>query len=767
MLGAATILVVFVTGQVFSTSIFTSNSTFNTSDFDFTNEELIEQIKTSTASLTSLYNNKEGIFLWNVQNPQNLSRYGNLADITNGEESLDQLDYNLWLEGCAQDIAMQYLLLKNYVYVSLQFMGDIQEYYEFNREWIYMTAQIVDWIDRSYATDDTMINILDIFSEKSDGFGEYWNILIRPKYNPLIEETLSLLGDTLVLGSKILRAVEFMPYFSNYEKVYFLSIAERVSDWWVAINDYALYDPSFAIAGIDQSKISTEYEDWIGWFEFKKKSFKNEFNPVDITASGYLDFQKYLYTSPQLADQYLTYIEKASTMESYMWDNELVTKDSIKNPFLYDIYNMIVDNYSEHIQRVRNKVVYIFDPTNDISWTALQYRFSGYSYLWDKYFVDTQGSETDLYEYRIDSSPLKLTGLRTYQGAGDIRGLMDVYNVLTHGFNPGGQITGCEIASMDIIAQILKSQREDRAFVFSPYFGTSLDVNILQEPIINDAKLCSPMILPSGLDVFTGSLSVYNFLLEVKEDLASFGYHSDLSSLKVATDNTIRSLTDFITEKINPTTQGIAKQSIIGNTIGVTENMPLYTSMKIQIAIDLSPQIFEEKKLPTWIMNHNIDLNKAYAEVNQWNYLQSLYKAFLLFEEPSFVASIFNSFQVFYEDFIEDQQYQLLAICEVKDAIARTFFIENLADDIISLNDRTGIYGNSIPFYYRSEVSPVTRAFAAETPQKVSVMVLSILPILESFLEIISNPINQVVIVGFVTGLVLTIAVVYIRRPKN
>ena len=51
-----------------------------------------------------------------------------------------------------------------------------------------------------------------------------------------------------------------------------------------------------------------------------------------------------------------------------------------------------------------------------------------------------------------------------------------------------------------------------------------------------------------------------------------------------------------------------------------------------------------------------------------------------------------------------------------------------------------------------------------ETPQHISALVLNVLPALLE--TIFSNPINQVVIVGFITGLIMTIAVVYVKRPR-
>ena len=80
------------------------------------------------------------------------------------------------------------------------------------------------------------------------------------------------------------------------------------------------------------------------------------------------------------------------------------------------------------------------------------------------------------------------------------------------------------------------------------------------------------------------------------------------------------------------------------------------------------------------------------------------------------------------------------------------------------MNDKTGFFSSYIPYNYRENISPVTNAFAIETLQQISALVLKVLPaILE---PIFSNPINQVVIVGFIIGIIMTVSVVYVKRPR-
>ncbi|MHA1558050.1 MAG: hypothetical protein ACTSPM_14105 [Candidatus Heimdallarchaeota archaeon] len=171
--------------------------------------------------------------------------------------------------------------------------------------------------------------------------------------------------------------------------------------------------------------------------------------------------------------------------------------------------------------------------------------------------------------------------------------------------------------------------------------------------------------------------------------------------------------------------------------------------------------------MPDWIANYNSLTFLGTSYIYQWDYLTLLKEAFLNLQDPDIVTPIFDSLLLFNEDFSQDDQYQLLSICEAKDAVARTLFTEALIDSCIILSDKTGIYGSAIPYKYRIGVSPVTNVFASETPQRVSALILSILPLLSDIADVISNPINQIVIFGFVSGVVMTIAVIYIRRPKH
>ena len=132
-----------------------------------------------------------------------------------------------------------------------------------------------------------------------------------------------------------------------------------------------------------------------------------------------------------------------------------------------------------------------------------------------------------------------------------------------------------------------------------------------------------------------------------------------------------------------------------------------------------------------------------------------------------YLDPLIQTMNIFKEDFLDDQQYQLLALCGAKDAVVRTFFQEGIADQRIQLLDQVGVFGDAIPYSYREEVSPVTHAFATSIPQRISAMLLSLIPTLPEFLETLYDPINQIVLLGFVGGIVLSIAVIYVKRPKN
>ncbi|MFW9921676.1 MAG: hypothetical protein ACFFDW_00105 [Candidatus Thorarchaeota archaeon] len=759
---AFSVLVIgFIVGQIAGNNIYQSSS-ISINSINFTNEELSEQIKIATDSLTSLFNEKQGIFLWNIQNPNNLSRYGDFSDLTNAQESLDNKNYEIWLDALVQDVSLQYLLLKNYISISLETLGYQEDYYLFNRDWMFMTERIIINLYYEVANNDQLIDIMNILSEDKDGFGEYWNTLIRPKNNDFVNERIALLPDTLELGSKLLRIVEFMPYFSFHEKSRLLTLSETVSYWWASINKYALYDPEFAIAGMGPSRISLENDRWIGWNNFKVMARDDHFPVLEIQEDFHLNLQRYIYTSPHIANQYLTYIKKSETAKSYLWNTQKISKTDITDQTSLKIFNTILDSYSNHIIRVRNTIVYVFDPKYDSSWIPLPDTYSGYTYYWDKYFIDIQGSDSDLYAYKNPNSPLRITDSRTYQGAGDIRGLIEIFNLLSNGFTYESMVSLIEKNAMNILSDILKSQRADFSYALSPYFGTSLDMDVIEEPLINDACVLSMEFMPTGLSEFTGSMSVFQFLLDSKLIIDNFGYEETIRNLRNNLDNTIGLLIDLLLSNIDPNTMGIPKQSIIGNEYKVSDSTSLYNIKPIQISVNL-----ENIEFPDWV--HIVDQGKGLGvtTVNQWQYLELLKEAYLITNNLEAVGPLLDALHLFNSDFQDDYQYQLLSICEVKDAIARTFFKESRIEDKIELNDITGIFGNSIPYNYRSEVLPVTSVFAAETPQKVTSMVMAIIPFLPELSEILDNPINQVVIGGFIFGVILTITVVYIRRPKH
>ncbi|MHA1121825.1 MAG: hypothetical protein ACTSPC_03350 [Candidatus Heimdallarchaeota archaeon] len=758
------IIIIFLTGQVIGVSVNQSNSLDN-NDYNFSDEDLINQIKIATSSLTSLFNEKEGLFVWNVQDPYNLSQFGDLSDLTNGQEGFKYLDGLLWLNGIAQDVSLQYLLLKNYVSTSLQFIGTMEEHKQFNRDWVFMTYDIIHSLYNNVANSDFLLSVLNALSSNEDSFGEYWNVLIRTKYNSFIQEEISLLGDTLVLGSKILRVAEFMPYFNFYEKSVLLTLSDQISDWWQAINKYALYDPDFAIAGIGSSKIHSDYQKWIDWQIFKDSARNGTFATTDVFTHDHRDFQRLLFTSPQIANLYLEQIEKANARHSYGWNTDHHSYEIISDPLAHEIYHEIIDSYFEHIFYVHNHVTYVFNPQYNDGWTSLPDLYQGYSYYWEKYFIDSQGSENDLYAYRNDKSPLKITGTRTFQGAGDIRGLMDIYKVLSHSFTDDNYLQGFEKESFTILEQILKTQRNDRSFVFSPYFGTALDESLVNNPLINDASIINPDVLPEGLDQFTGTMSVMDFILKAQSDLVVFGTEK-MTYLNDQVQSTILSITELFDLMTHRSTMGIPKQTILGNTNPTEHETYYYSAENIVVNInffDMAPNIL----LPDWIANYNPLTFLGTSYIYQWDYLTLLKEAFLNLQNPDIVTPIFDSLLLFNEDFSQDNQYQLLSICEAKDAVARTLFTEALIDSCIILSDKTGIYGSAIPYKYRTGVSPVTNVFASETPQRVSALILSILPLLSDIADVISNPINQIVIFGFVSGVVMTIAVIYIRRPKH
>ncbi|MHA1221067.1 MAG: hypothetical protein ACTSQB_04970, partial [Candidatus Heimdallarchaeota archaeon] len=303
------ILSLIFAAQIVNTS-FTQSTYYSYTYEDISNEDLIEQIKISTSDLSSLFNEELGIFVWNVQDPLNLSRYGDFTDLSNTEEGLASLDVQQLLDGLAQDILMQFLVLENNVQIALEFVGSEEEEHLFNREWIFMTEKIISWLYYRVASYDQLISILNLLTNNNDGFESYWNTLIRSKYNAYLGKRIALLPDTLVLGSKILRAVEFLPYFTFQEQYSILLLSEVISSWWNKINQYALYDPKFAIAGMGEPKIEMDNNKFTGWQDFTLLSRNGTFAPANIYTDDYLDFQNKIYTSPQIANEYLTFIRK-------------------------------------------------------------------------------------------------------------------------------------------------------------------------------------------------------------------------------------------------------------------------------------------------------------------------------------------------------------------------------------------------------------------------------------------------------------------------
>ncbi|HUT81135.1 MAG TPA: hypothetical protein VMZ29_08025 [Candidatus Bathyarchaeia archaeon] len=749
-----------------------SNGTSYTYNLDnISDDDLLEQIKTATNELTSLFNEELGIFIWNVQNPLNLTRYGELSDLSNSDEGLENLDIQQLLDGLAQDILMQYIILKDNVQIALDFVGSIEEENQFNREWIFMTEKIISWLYYQVATNDQLICILNSLSNSNSGFETFWNVLIRPKYNEFIGKRIALLPDTLVLGSKILRAVEFMPCFSFLEQYSILLLSDVVSRWWQTINQYALNDPKFAVAGIGEPIIQEGSSKFISWQEITKMTRNGTFAPKNIFTDDFIDFQNSIYTSPQTAFEYLTYIRKVSAGDSIIWDENRYMFYSITNNVLKNAFNRITSDYANHISWIDDQVTYIYEAGSEIGWQPINERFSGYSYVWDKYFAGSQDSENDFHQYHYDSSPLKIIDMRSFQGAGDIRGLMDIYKVLSQGFVYDSNIQLCEEKALNIVEQILKAQRSDDGFIFSPYFGTAILKDKIITPLINDAELVLSDVLPDGLKRFTGSMTVMSFLMKVYDNFNSIGNFKEkekmarLKNLNDDIENTLFDLGELLLDNINPDNLGIAKQSIIAAVLLDNRTTQSYTVKNIKISINLDELIFPSSEFPNWIFNFNEFSNTGQSYIYQWDYLYLLKDLFMITKNDQFADPLFKSHEVFTLDYLDDNQYQIASICEGKDAIVRTFFHEDFVINSIVLRDNTGLFSDIIPYMYRSDISPVTNAFAMETPQKINGLILSILPY---FLEpILNNPINQVVIVGFLVGIIMSVAVVYIKRPKH
>lgn len=760
IIGIFLLLVTLLFGQFLGTS-FHSSFGISSKLNEITDDDLIDDIKTATLSLTDLFNEEEGMFLWNVQDPTNLSRYGDQSDLTNTEEGLAGLNCDQWLSGVKQDISLQYLLLKENVLTSLESVGDNYDEYQFSRQWILLTEKIVSWLYLNVAMNDELIAILSLLSESGNGFDEYWNAFIRPKEQTFLDERIGLLVDSLVLGSKILKVVEFMPYFTPHEKNYILFRAEMVSDWWQAINKYALHDPGFAVAGLDNSRITEQYDKWVTWDDFVRMGYNGSFTVTDIYTEEYSTFTNSLYTSPQIADIYLTYIEKASTLESYMWYDDEFFNSIITEPLALSIANQITQDYADHIEYVSDKIVYILDPTQDFGFTTLANRFAGYSYVWDNYFIEDQDSLTDLIHY-LYNLPLAITGTRSFQGAGDIRGLMDIFNVLSHGFNLDNDQFKINSA-YKVLSTILDAQRVDGSFILSPFYGTSIEPSVITLPLLNDAKLVFPNVLPDGINTFTGTMSFMEYLLWVYPYVVK--YPSNMfSKIEGRLRLVLTSLGDLFLNNIDRDVFGLPVHSIIG-TFAERTSFPLFFVRPISIAISFQYESISEDQLPNWINSYNPYTKIGSTHVYQWNYLELLNSLFYINTEERFIAPIIDALDMFNDDYSDDNQYQLTSLCGISDAVARTFFSLEYNGYTISYRDTTGYYGAIVPYSYRSGVSPVTNAFSTEIPQAISSIILNIMPLLS--LNFFNDPINQIVLIGFIAGIILTVAVVYQKRPKN
>lgn len=759
------LLVFLLCGSIFGTA--TNHSVaLRTFSNTLSEDTLKDQLKLATASITSLFNKREGIFLWNIQNPDNLTRFGEDSDLTNSQEVLEKYGYSSWVEGIVQDLVIQYLLLKNNIYQSAKLVSSLDTDREFTRNWVFMTEKIVSWLYFDIATNDELIIALSRLSETGDGFGEFYNTLIREKEALFLNSKTSLLLDTLEIGSKILKSAEFLPYFNPQERNSFLLLAELASDWWEAINRYILYDPAFTIVGLGNSTIHSLNNNWIGWNNFLELAKNGSMPIADIREKEYLQLQNYLYTSPQMADLYLTHLEKAAIGESYLWDSNVGhIHKKLTEPLMVQLVSEITNNYANHIKIVRNKTVYHFTPALNQSWVSLDKLFSGYSYHCEDYFVDSQGLTTDLYQYRYEDSPLRITGLRTFQGAGDIRGLMDIYHVLRHGFKFDHFLQSYEKAAFALLEEILRAQREDGSFIFSPYFGTALPEKVFPSPLFNNAKIEFPAMLPVGLNEFTGTLVVFDFLLKSYKDLRRFSLDR-FTFLLNRFDRVLGTTAELLLANIDEQTKGLLKQTVVGTSFSQNSS-PTFEALNVKLEIDLHFANISLNNLPGWIIDFNpLDMT-ASSKVCQWDYLQYLYEYYQIFEEEEYLDPLLDALELFTQDFQKDQQYQLLSICGVKDAVANVFFREELSGGQIKLCDHTGFYGDAIPYHYRPGVSPVTQVFATVIPQDISAMLLSLPQIQHNIGLDVYDPINQIVLVGLFGGVVLSVIVIYFRRPKH
>jgi hypothetical protein len=736
---------------------------------EISEDELVDQIKSATTELSSIFNDELGIFVWNIQDPLNISRYGDLTEEPNFDETAyQQNDLQKWFDSLTQDIMMQYLFLKTNIKPALGFLGeDIQ----FTREWVFLTYNIVEWL-YSIATNNQLISVLDYISESRDGFSEYWNTLIRPKYYEFLDENVALLPDTLALGTKILQAIDFSPHFSYLERYPIQMLSNEVNQWWNSINLYALFDPNFAIGGIDSSYIHNNYQKWFGWLEFTGMAYNETFIPVDITSDDYSDLQIYLYTSPQMALEYLTYINKHACGSSVVWNYNFY-QYTIQDLTLSSLYNRIINSYAQHIFWVSEESQLIYDPrVSGFNWLTLENSFSGYSYVWSDYFIGDQDSNKDLYHY-LNDLPLKITSKRTYQGPGDMRGLMDVFRVLSRGFSFDSTIKFCEDKALRVLEQILTSARDDGSFAFSPYFGTALDESLLSDSIIDDSILIRPIYLPDGLNRFTGTLTVMNFLMQARESLQNIGSYyykeqnNQLKGLKRDLDNVLIKIGDLLLTKIDSKTSGILKETIVSNLVlHESYDPPYYSPKSVNIHIDLNPNKISIDDLPVWLHQCDSYRETGISSIYQWDYLFNLKQLYFITDEIDYIMPLFECLKCFNQDYQEDSQYQLTSICEGKDPVARTFFEVDITGTNIELNDKTGLFGKHIPSDYRKEVIPISSAFATETPVKISELTLDIYPIVLQ--SVLSTPmLDRAVLFGFISGIIMTIIIVYVKRPRN
>jgi hypothetical protein len=263
------------------------------------------------------------------------------------------------------------------------------------------------------------------------------------------------------------------------------------------------------------------------------------------------------------------------------------------------------------------------------------------------------------------------------------------------------------------------------------------------------------------------------FLIETQTDLEKIGsfassdQNKKFSELKSTIVNSLKTIGDLLLANINGKTFGIPKQAIVAsNILFESYDPPYYTSRTVKIYVELESSYIPIGEMPDWLLSYDYYNKIGRSIIYQWDYLAYLKDLYIITKEFEYIIPLFDSLNRFEQDYIEDNQYQLSTICEGKDPVVRTFFDEKFIGTGIELNDQTGYFSNFIPFDYRVEIVPVSSAFATETPIKITELVLLVLPVILN--PLINTPIlNKIVLLGFISGVMMTVVIVYVKRPQN